>query len=202
MTARRAAPIATAGLALAAAIAACGGDAGGNRPGVLVLGDSLAVGTRPSLAAALGAREIAWDARGGRTTEQGLARLPADLHGAAPHTVVVSLGTNDGPDPAPFSRAIARVLALVPGDACVVWATVIRPPRWGPYRALNRALRDQARRDRRLVLVHWDDAVRRGRVRLADGVHPDAAGYRYRSRLVADAVRHRCPAMTQPSTAG
>lgn len=162
-------------------------------PQVLVVGDSLAVGTEPYLGAMLNGQQLTWGAQSGRTTPQGLQTLRADLRQVTPQTVIVSLGTNDGPDPQRFADRLHRVMGAVPPDACVVWTTVNRPPRKGPYAGLNRVLRRAARLDPRLVLVDWDRAVSQGKVRLPDGLHPDAAGYWYRSRMIADAVINRCP---------
>ena len=159
---------------------------------VLVVGDSLAVGMRPFLVPMLGDREVTWNARTGRTTPQGLQVLRATLPQVTPATVVVSLGTNDGSDPRRFADRIRRVLRALPAQACVIWPTIIRPPRKGPYGALDRVLRDQARRDPRFVAPSWDYAVLRGNVRLPDGVHPDDFGFLYRSRMIARAIRVGC----------
>jgi lysophospholipase L1-like esterase len=159
---------------------------------VLVVGDSLAVGMRPFLIPMLGDRDVAWDSRTGRTTPQGLQVLRATLPQITPATVVVSLGTNDGSDPRRFADRIRRVLLALPPRACVIWPTIIRPPRKGPYAALDRVLRDQARRDPRFVAPSWDYAVLRGNVRLPDGVHPDDFGFLYRSRMIAKAIRAGC----------
>src|SRR5918912_2072768 len=123
--------------------------------------------------------------------------MGAALRRVTPRSVVVSLGTNDGPDPARFRHRIRVLLRTVPAAACVAWATIRRPPRKGPFRALNRVLRAQSGREPRLVLVEWERAVARGRVRLPDRLHPDRAGYLLRSRLVAPAVRRGCPAQDQ-----
>jgi hypothetical protein len=159
---------------------------------VLVVGDSLAVGMRPFLIPMLGDRDVAWDSRTGRTTPQGLQVLRATLPQITPATVVVSLGTNDGSDPRRFADRIRRVLLALPPHACVIWPTIIRPPRKGPYAALDRVLRDQARGDPRFVAPSWDYAVLRGNVRLPDGVHPDDFGFLYRSRMIARAIRAGC----------
>jgi GDSL-like Lipase/Acylhydrolase family len=159
---------------------------------VLVLGDSLAVGMRPFLGSMLPDREVVWDARTGRTTPQGLARLRADLPQVAPTTVVVSLGTNDGSDPGHFASRMRRLLFALPPTACVVWPAIYRPPRKGPYEALNRVLRRQARSDPRFVVPRWDVVVLRGEVRLPDGLHPDEFGFLHRSRIVASAIDHQC----------
>jgi lysophospholipase L1-like esterase len=161
---------------------------------ILVVGDSLAVGLEPHLGAMLQPNAVVWDARSGRTTPQGLVRLRARLREVAPRTVVISLGTNDGPDPRRFASRIHRALQAIPATDCVVWLDINRPPRKGRYEALNRVLYDTAKADRRLVVVHWDRAVRQGKVALPDGLHPDEAGFRYRSRLIAAAMARGCQA--------
>ncbi len=158
---------------------------------LLVVGDSLGVGMRPYLDGLLSDRLISWDVRSGRTTPQGLQRLRAQLRQVQPQVVVVSLGTNDGSDPRRFADRVTRALAAIPPQVCVVWSTIHRPKRKGAYQELNRVLRTL--RDTRVQLVDWDLAVRTGRVSLPDGLHPDDAGYRTRSRMVANAVA-RCAA--------
>ncbi|MEA2242815.1 MAG: GDSL-like Lipase/Acylhydrolase family [Solirubrobacteraceae bacterium] len=164
-------------------------------PEVLVVGDSLAVGTMPYLDMLLTDRNLTWDAVNGRTTPQGIHALRLDLRAVEPQAVVVSLGTNDGPDPLRFTRRLRLVLGDLSPHTCVIWTAIVRPPRKGPYRALNRALRAEAARDRRLVVINWDHAVKRGTVNLHDGLHADAAGYRYRSLKIAQAVHAGCPAV-------
>lgn len=161
---------------------------------VLVIGDSLAVGMRPALGTLLAPRTVTWEVRSGRTTPQGLVRLRQALTTVTPATVVVSLGTNDGPDPARFRDRLRRVLRLVPADACVVWPDIYRPRRKGPYAALNRVLRAETRHDPRLVVVGWQRLVHTHRVALPDGLHPDPAGYDTRARLVANAIDAACGA--------
>jgi lysophospholipase L1-like esterase len=161
---------------------------------VLVVGDSLAVGMQPYLGTMLGSSEVVWDVRSGRTTPEGLVRLRARLAEVTPQTVVISLGTNDGPDPRRFAGRIQRALDAIPPSACVVWADINRPPRKGRYDGLNRILEQAAEDDLRMVLVHWDRAVRHRSVSLPDGLHPDAAGFRYRSLMIAGAIARGCTA--------
>jgi lysophospholipase L1-like esterase len=157
---------------------------------VLVIGDSLAVGLRPYLAEQLGT-DVAWDAKSGRTTPQGLVALRAALKVVRPTAVVVSLGTNDGSSPARFQDRINRTLAAI-GDRCVVWTNIYRPARKGPYAPLNAVLASEATRVSRLHLVDWLGAVRRQAVTLPDGLHPNSAGFEYRGKLIADAVKADC----------
>ena len=96
-------------------------------------------------------REVTFDVRAGWTTPQGMEALRLDLEQYAPQTIVISLGTNDGSDPRVFADRVRRILRYTPPYACVVWPAIIRPKRKGEYRGLNRVLRDEARRDRRLT---------------------------------------------------
>lgn len=161
---------------------------------VIVVGDSLAVGMQPFLGPMLGDRVAAFDARTGRTTPQGMQVLHRLLRTVTPATVVVSLGTNDGPDPARFADRIHRILDALPPRACVVWPSIIRPSRKGPYDGLDRILRRQAHRDPRFHVPSWDYAVLRGEVRLPDEVHPDQFGFLHRSRMIVRVIRERCDA--------
>ena len=128
-------------------------------PTVLIVGDSLAVGTQPFLDRLLDHQQLTWDARSGRTTPQGLLALRADLRNITPHTIIVSLGTNDGSSPQRFASRARRLLQTVPPTACVVWPAISRAPRKGAYRGLNRVLRDLARHDHHLTVPAWDHAV-------------------------------------------
>jgi lysophospholipase L1-like esterase len=161
---------------------------------VLVVGDSLAVGTQPYLTDLLADRTLVSDVQGGITTPQGMRLLRMALRTVAPTTVVFSLGSNDGPDPQRFADRVRRTLALLPASTCVVWSTIIRPPRKGDYRRLNRVLHTVKKRDPRIVLVDWEHAVTGGAVFLPDGLHADPDGYRYRSAMIADAVHGGCAA--------
>jgi lysophospholipase L1-like esterase len=159
---------------------------------VLVVGDSLAVGTKPFLPEMLGGRNVLTAAKSGITTPQGMDIVRRELRIVTPHVIVISLGTNDGSDPKKFADRLRRTMALLPEDSCVVWATIIRPARKGDYRGLNRVLHQAKRRDPRIVVVDWEHAVTGGAVYLPDGLHADEAGYRYRSAMIADAVNTQC----------
>ena len=166
-------------------------DAGTPPKPVLVVGDSLATGLEPYLEPLVAPRPVVWDADAGRTTPEGLVRLRANLHVVSPRVVLISLGTNDGPHADRFRDRIRRALRAIPAGVCVVWADIDRPARKGAYRPLNAVLAQEARRDPRLKVVHWHRAVASHRVRLPDGIHPDTAGFDYRSRMFARAIA-RC----------
>ncbi len=161
---------------------------------VLVVGDSLGVGTQEFLPELLAGRNIVSDVRNGITTPQGMRMLRRSLRSVTPATAVLQLGTNDGGDPQRFADRLRRTLALLPLDTCVVWSTIIRPPRKGDYHGINRVLHKLKKTEPRLVVVDWEHAVTGGAVFLPDGLHADLEGYRYRSAMIADAVHAGCPA--------
>jgi len=161
---------------------------------VLVVGDSLAVGTQPYLPELLTDRTLISDVKSGITTPEGMRLLRMSLRTVSPTTVVFSLGSNDGADPSRFADRLRRTMALLPLHTCVVWSTIIRPPRKGAYRGLNRVLHNLKRKDPRFVVVDWEHAVTGGAVFLPDGLHADPDGYRYRSEMIADAVHAGCAA--------
>jgi hypothetical protein len=179
-------------LAVGCLLAVPGIATGGARPAsILVVGDSLATGLRPTLEPLLAPRPLVWDVDAGRTTPEGLVRLRARLREGTPRAVLISLGTNDGPHADRFRNRIHRALRAIPAGVCIVWADLDRPARKGPYRPLNAELVRAARHDPRLRVVHWHRAVAGHRVNLPDGIHPDTAGFDYRSRLFAHALA-RC----------
>jgi lysophospholipase L1-like esterase len=161
---------------------------------VLVVGDSLAVGTEPYLAAMLSDRNIVTAIKSGITTPIGMEYIRRKLRVITPQTVVISLGSNDGSDPHRFADRLRRTMELLPDDACVIWATIIRPARKGEYRGLNRVLNQARRDDPRIVLIDWEHAVTQGDVFLPDNLHPNAAGFRYRATMITNAVHTECVA--------
>ena len=172
---------------LAAAAPALAGDSD-----VLVVGDSLAVGTMPFLGPMLADRNVVAAAKNGITTPQGMKLVRKELRLVTPKTVVISLGTNDGSNAKRFADRVRRTMSLLPQNACVIWSTIIRPKRKGAYRGLNRVLYQARRRDPRIVVVNWEYAVNVGAVFLPDGLHADEAGYRYRSEMIAEAIELGC----------
>lgn len=159
---------------------------------VLIVGDSIAVGLQPFLVEMITDREVTFDAKSGRTTPQGLRALRFELERYAPQAVVLNLGTNDGANPDVFAERVAKALRDVPRSTCVVWPAIVRAPRKGAYKQLNRVLRDAARRDHRLTVLNYDRMVAKGSVPLRDGVHPTPEGYRFLSWVTAAAVQRGC----------
>jgi hypothetical protein len=185
---RRAAGAMVAVLALGAAASAQAAERS-----MLVVGDSLAEGTRPYIPKELPGWRVKQSTKVSRHAYEGddVMRRYGDK---LPRVIHASLGTNDDPSQVEgFREAIRNVMKVAGGRRCVVWANIVRPPFGGvSYRGYNRALADEdARRDNLLVL-NWKRMVHRHPDWLADdGVHVSAEGYAARARATARLVR-RC----------
>jgi hypothetical protein len=163
--------------------------------GTLVLvGDSLAVGVRSLLPAALPGWKVQVLARVGRPLAEGMSVVSGvDLSAADPPMVLaISLFTNDDPThTSALETAVRRTLALVGSRGCAIWATIARPPVNGvSYRAANALLARLATDNARLRLVPWAERVAATPQLLgADGVHATPAGYQLRAQLYAQAAQ-------------
>ena len=169
-----------------AATAAPGGD------GVLVIGDSLAVGGEVYLEQEMDDVPLTIDAEIGRASAAGLERLEANL--SAEHGVVVfALGSNDDPgNPAALEANLEQANALA-GGRCVVVSTVSVEDYSGIEDApLNRAIRSFAAANPNVRLVEWQDLVTANPDLLTDGAHATPEGYTIRASMIAQAIAS-CP---------
>ena len=150
---------------------------------VLVVGDSLEVGSAPHLREALGGTGVDVDAEPGRTSSQGVGVLAQRLR--PEHEVVVfPLGTNDLNADA-FAASLAAVGGLA-GGRCVVVATIAR--RRPPASELNRVVASFAAQGE-VQVADWRAASATPGVLGRDGTHATGAGYALRASLLAEAVR-------------
>lgn len=157
---------------------------------VLVVGDSLGVGTDGPLRAALPEAEIQSDSQNGRPSTEGVSVL-SGLLGPEHDTVIFDLGTNDGNAAVPVTAGSLAAARQLTGNRCLVVATLNRPPLAGiPIDGQNSMIRDFAATTPNVVLVEWNDAAAgTPGVLQSDGVHATSAGYAYRGALFADAIR-------------
>nr|MBA3301140.1 hypothetical protein [Thermoleophilaceae bacterium] len=156
---------------------------------VLVVGDSLAVGSGPHLRSALGGEEVEVNARTGRPSPQAASILEG-LVSDEDEVVVFDAGTNDDPSRPGVLRSSLRRAGDAAGDRCLVIATLVRPALNGVSVAgMNRAVESFAGGNEGVEVVDWAAAVKEDPGLVSgDGVHPDAAGYRKRGELFAGAV--------------
>jgi lysophospholipase L1-like esterase len=191
---RRALALTLAALAATSAIPASAGSSG-HRVGkrVFVVGDSLAVGTRPYLGRALGGWRVRTSASISKQAPEGAAELLRRRRHLPP-VVVASLGTNGDPHAvASFEGSVRKALRAVGKHGCLVWPNIVRPAVGGAtYAGYNRVLAHlEARRDN-LRVVDWVSIATHNRGWFGpDGVHPNATGYIVRARAIARQVR-RC----------
>lgn len=179
-----------AGLALLIGVAVCCLLAPVASAAVLVVGDSLGVGTDGPLRAALPEAEIQSDNEIGRPSVAGVSVL-SGLLGPEHDTVVFDLGTNDGNAAVAVTAGSLTAARELTGDRCLVVATLNRPPLAGiPIDGQNAMIRQFAASAPNVVLVEWNDAAAGAPgVLRPDGVHATSAGYAYRGALFADAIR-------------
>lgn len=195
---RRVLGLALAALAVAVVVAPAGPSAArpvrhkvGKR--LFVVGDSLAVGTRPYLPRALRAWRIRSSMSISKHAPEGAAELARRGH-SLPPVVVASLGTNDDPHATgSFEAAVRKSLRAAGKRGCVVWPNIVRPAVAGAtYAGYNRVLERIANRNDHLRVVDWAAIAAHNRRWFGpDGVHPNATGYVVRARAIAKQVR-RC----------
>jgi hypothetical protein len=175
----------TAGILAAGAVAALA-LAPSAAASVLVVGDSLEVGSAPHLRAALGGTALEVDAEPGRTSSQGVGVLARRLRPS--HEVVVfPLGTNDTSADA-FAASLASAAQLA-GGRCLVVATIARRPlRGSPAGPLNEVVARFASQGS-VQVVDWRAAASSPGVLGRDGTHATGAGYALRASLLAEAVQ-------------
>lgn len=155
---------------------------------ILVVGDSLEVGTGPHLERRLGERVRVF-ARRGRPSAEGLRVLQRRLRER--HEVVVfDLGSNDDEvGPAGLAQSMRAARRLITSRRCMVVAT-LNPDRREP---LNEVIRRIAER-RHVVLFDWQRLTKRRPELLSeDRIHATPHGYAVRARQLIRAIR-TCPA--------
>jgi dienelactone hydrolase len=169
------------------ACAACLLFAGNASAAVLVVGDSLVLGTSPYLKQEL-SEPVTSDGRTGRPSTEAVSVLRSKFSGQ--RVVVFDAGVNDDPaQPSRLSNDLTAAGSIV-GDHCLVVATMSRPPYRGvSVDGLNRAVRSFASSASNVQLVDWRGAaLSNPRLINPDGVHPTAAGYRLRAQLFEQAI--------------
>jgi hypothetical protein len=165
---------------------------GGVAKRALVVGDSLAAGTKPYLVRALRGWRVAHSLAISKHAPEGATEIAR--RGGLPPVIIASLGTNDDPrDVGGFDHAVHTVLQAAGGRRCVIWPNIVRPPVGGAgYAGYNNVLDHLAATHDNLRVVNWVGMADHNRGWFGDdGVHPNATGYTARARAIASAAR-RC----------
>jgi lysophospholipase L1-like esterase len=160
---------------------------------LLVVGDSLAVGTKPYLPRYLHGWRIRSSVSISKHAPEGASEL-ARRHRGLPPVVVASLGTNDDPHAvSSFEGSVRKSLRAAGKQGCVVWPNIVRPAVAGTtYAGYNRVLDRIAKRNEHLRVVDWAAIAAHNRGWFGpDGVHPNATGYAIRAAAIAKKAR-RC----------
>jgi hypothetical protein len=161
-------------------------------PELVMIGDSLAVGTDEPLRADLPGWRVTSDGRVSRPLAEGMGMLGMTPLPTTPRALAFSLFTNDDPREVDALESAVRAGLLRLGSRdCALWATIVRPKVDGvSYDAANERLRDLADEDDRIRVVDWAAAIKRHRDWLSkDKVHPTADGYAHRARMYARAAQ-------------
>jgi hypothetical protein len=165
-----------------------GSSASQARQGVLLIGDSLSVGTKQYLDARMAGQPVKIDATSGISLAEGMRRYDATAN--KPRVVEMALFTNNSPGQIDQLRTALEktVTDARARGGIVVWATIVRPGDYGPANAL---IRDMAAKHPDVMrVVDWEKMVRDNPSYLAgDKVHGTPAGYQARARAFADAAR-------------
>jgi hypothetical protein len=178
----------TAGILATAAVAAtCLAAPAAQAAPVLVVGDSLEVGSGPYLRHLLPGVTV--DAEKGRTSSEGV-RVLSSLLDPSVRVIVFPLGTNDSPSNAGGLAANLAAVRQMAGDRCVVVATISRPPAGGvSVGAINRVVEQFAGRPAAQV-ADWRTVVASiPSLLVGDRVHATGDGYSVRATLLAEAVQ-------------
>ena len=178
----------TAGiLAVAAVLSASPAEAQEAGGPVLVVGDSLEVGSAPYLRQALPGTLLEVDAERSRSSSAGLRVLATELR-SDHEAIVFALGTNDL-SVATLASNLAAAEALA-GGRCLVVATIARPSQRGSSTAeLNRAVEDFASRSGAQVMDWHSAALSTPGALGRDRIHATGQGYALRGSLLAEAVQ-------------
>lgn len=158
--------------------------------GVLVVGDSLEVGTSPYLDDHLPGVPLTVNAEGGYNSIQ-IFDLFQDSYDPAQSVIVFDAGTNDNPATPQILAGNLEAVAAAIGNRCMVVPTVNGPTFGGvDSSGLNRVIERFAAARPGTQVPDWAGLVRAHPELLQpDGIHATPQGYDVRAGLVADGVR-------------
>lgn len=165
------------------------------KPRLLVVGDSIILGTGNNIAADLPDWDVTFDAAVSRSTEAGLTAV--QQHGTDYQAVVIALGANDGGTPAVFAPRVAAILDTLRPVPHVVWLTIHEARPY--YAQTNAIIREAVSTHPNAEVGDWNAAVKPGDVG-EDGLHLTPQGSTDMATWVAGVVRAGVPPTTTTST--
>lgn len=162
------------------------------RPSLLVIGDSIVVGTYDNIAKQMPGWDVTVDAKVSRSTAQGLDVFRK--HGAKFSAVVIELGANDGGEAEVFRPRVAALLRAMGAVPHVIWLNVHEARPY--YKQTNAIIAQEVARHPNASVGDWNAAVQPADVG-GDGLHLTPQGSVAMSKWIATTVR---TITTPPST--
>ena len=152
-------------------------------PTLLVLGDSVILGTYNNIPNDLPGWQVTMDAAVSRSTAAGLDALTT--HGTAYDAVVVELGTNDGGTPGVFQPRVAALMNALAPVPHVYWLTIHEARPY--YATTNAIIRSEAAARSNVTVADWNAAILPNDVG-DDGLHLTPSGSVHMAAFVAGVV--------------
>jgi hypothetical protein len=157
---------------------------GGGRS-VFVLGDSVLLGVRDTLPAALPGWDVTVDTVGSRRLPQGIEVL-RERRAEIGAVVVIMLGNNYIAGEGSYAAQIDDAMQVLTGVSRVVWLTL--PERWASRVEINAAIRAAPSRWPAIVVAEWAPLVAAHPEYAADMLHLGPSGREAMVRLIAASV--------------
>jgi len=168
---------------------------------IACFGDSLTSGhgaapeeSYPRVLARLLGREILNHGRDGETSESALERLDADVLGASPSVVIITLGGNDMLRRLPIEDTVRSLRKIfertLAAGAMVVFLPIDPPPPFVSGERMQK-VKDLCRELGVLYVGSTMEGMWGNRRLMSDEIHPNAAGYRLMAERVRDAIEGR-----------
>ena len=132
----------------------------------------------------------------GSTSSSGLERLKWYLKKEKPDLMLLALGANDGLRGLDLSKTKANLLAIVDyaqkSEVNVVIAGMLMPPNYGPkYTAEFKKMFEDVAKEKNIRRLPFllDKVAGVKSLNLADGVHPNAEGYKIVGATVFEFIK-------------
>jgi hypothetical protein len=156
---------------------------GGNR--VFVLGDSVLLGAKETVPAALRGWVVTFDAEGSRRLPQGIEVLRA-RRAEIGAVVVIMLGNNYIAAEGSYASQMDEAMRVLTGVRRVVWLTVAE--KWASRVTINNAIRAAPQRWPQIVVADWARLVAAHPEYASDQLHLTWAGREAIASLIASKV--------------